>query len=43
MSISIQTNYASMVAENNLSVNSAFQTKTIQALTSGYRIYSLPG
>jgi flagellin len=40
MSISIQTNYASMVAANNLSVNSAFQTKTIEALTSGYRINS---
>ena len=40
MSITIQTNYASMVAENNLSLNSAFQTKTIESLTSGYRINS---
>jgi len=38
MSISIQTNYASLVAQDNLSTNNAFQTKTITALTSGYRI-----
>jgi flagellin len=38
MSISIQTNYASLVAQNNLSTTSQFQTKTIAALTSGYRI-----
>jgi flagellin len=38
MSISIQTNYSSLVAQNNLSTNTQFQTKTIQALTSGYRI-----
>lgn len=38
MSISIQTNYASLVAQDNLSTTSAFQTKTIAALTSGYRI-----
>lgn len=38
MSISIQTNVASMVAQDNLSTNSAFQQKTITALTSGYRI-----
>jgi len=36
--ISIQTNYASMVGEQNLGVNNSFQTKTIEALTSGYRI-----
>ena len=36
--ISIQTNYASLVGEQNLSVNNAFQTKTIESLTSGYRI-----
>ena len=36
--ISFQTNYASMVAADNLSTNQAFQTKTVQALTSGYRI-----
>jgi len=38
--ISIQTNYASMVGANNLDVNNTFQTKTIEALTSGYRINS---
>src|ERR1017187_9047817 len=38
--ISIQTNYASMVGEQNLAVNNTFQTKTIEALTSGYRINS---
>ena len=38
MSISIQTNYASMVSAQNMNVNENFQTKTIEALTSGYRI-----
>jgi flagellin len=38
MSISFQTNYASLVAQNNLNTNSNFQTQTIEALTSGYRI-----
>jgi len=38
--ISIQTNYASMVGANNLNVNNTFQTNTIEALTSGYRINS---
>ncbi|HVW07883.1 MAG TPA: flagellin [Bryobacteraceae bacterium] len=38
MSISFQTNYASLVAQNNLSTNTDFQTKTIEQLTSGYRI-----
>jgi flagellin len=38
--ISIQTNVNSLVAQQNLSVNSAFQSKTIQQLTSGYRINS---
>ena len=38
MSISIQTNVNSLVAQQNLSVNNAFQSKTIQQLTSGYRI-----
>ena len=38
MSISIQTNYASMVAAQNLNTNNAFQTQTIEALTSGYKI-----
>ena len=40
MSITFQTNVASMIAENNLSTNSAFQTQTITRLTSGYRINS---
>ncbi|MGC9947716.1 MAG: flagellin [Bryobacteraceae bacterium] len=38
--ISFVTNYASMVAENNLNTNNNFQTSTIEALTSGYRINS---
>jgi flagellin len=38
MSISFQTNYASLVAQNNLSTNTDFQTRTIEQLTSGYRI-----
>jgi flagellin len=38
MSISFQTNYASLVADNNLNIISANQTKTIEQLTSGYRI-----
>src|ERR1039457_1303501 len=36
--ISIQTNVNSLIAQQNLSVNSAFQSKTIAQLTSGYRI-----
>ena len=36
--ITFQTNYAAMVAENNLNINNNFQTQTIEALTSGYRI-----
>jgi flagellin len=36
--ISIQTNVNSLVAQQNLNVNSAFQSKTIAQLTSGYRI-----
>src|SRR5215469_328582 len=40
MSISIQTNVNALVAQQNLSVNSEFQSKTIQRLTSGYRINS---
>ncbi len=36
--ISIQTNVNSLIAQQNLSVNTAFQSKTIQQLTSGYRI-----
>ena len=38
--LSIQTNVNSLVAQQNLSVNSNFQSKTIQQLTSGYRINS---
>lgn len=36
--LSIQTNYDSLLAQQNLAVNSHFQSKTIQRLTSGYRI-----
>ena len=36
--ISLQTNTNSLVAQQNL--NRAFQSKTIQQLTSGYRINS---
>ncbi|HUP04088.1 MAG TPA: flagellin [Bryobacteraceae bacterium] len=38
--ISIQTNYAAMVGEMNLSKTNTFQTNTIEQLTSGYRINS---
>src|SRR5215467_9716736 len=38
MPLSIQTNVASLVAQENLRVNSDFQARTIQRLTSGYRI-----
>ncbi len=38
MSLSFQTNVTALVAENNLEVNSNFQSKTITELTSGYRI-----
>ncbi len=38
--ISLQTNVDSLTAQNNLNVNSKFQSKTIQQLTSGYRINS---
>ena len=40
MSLSIQTNVASLVAQNNIRVNSNFQSNTIQQLSSGYRINS---
>ncbi len=40
MPITFQTNYASLIAANNLNVISANQTKTIQQLTSGFRINS---
>jgi flagellin len=38
--ISLQTNINSLQAQQNLSVNNAFQSKTIQQLSSGYRINS---
>jgi flagellin len=38
--LSIQTNVASLVAQQNLNINNAFQSQTIQQLTSGYRINS---
>jgi flagellin len=38
MSISFQTNYAALVAQNNLTMNNVAQTSTIESLTSGYRI-----
>ncbi len=38
--LSIQTNVDSLTAQQNLQVNSAFQSKTINQLTSGYRINS---
>ena len=40
MSLSIQTNVTSLIAQQNLAVNSAFQNNTIEQLTSGYRINS---
>jgi flagellin len=40
MSFSIQTNVNSLIAQENLRVNSNFQSQTIQRLTSGYRINS---
>lgn len=38
--ISIQTNVDSLNAQNNLTTNRSLQSKTIQQLTSGYRINS---
>ena len=38
--ISIQTNTDSLIAQQNLNINHNFQSKTIQQLTSGYRINS---
>ena len=40
MSFTIQTNVSSLVAQENLRVNNEFQARTIQRLTSGYRINS---
>ena len=38
--ISFQTNIDSLIAQQNLNINSQFQSQTIQQLTSGYRINS---
>src|SRR5918996_1118632 len=38
MSLSIQTNVNSLMAQDNLRVNSDFQSRTIGRLTSGFRI-----
>ncbi len=40
MSFSIQTNVSSLVAQENLRVNNEFQNRTIERLTSGFRINS---
>src|SRR5882724_3233605 len=40
MSISIQTNVASLMAQENLNINQNFESRTIQRLTSGFRINS---
>ncbi|MEN6534012.1 MAG: flagellin [Bryobacteraceae bacterium] len=40
MSISLQTNVNSLVAQENLRVNNEFQSQTIERLTSGYKINS---
>ncbi|MBS1859983.1 MAG: flagellin, partial [Acidobacteria bacterium] len=40
MPFSIQTNVNSLIAQENLRVNTNFQNQTIQRLTSGYRINS---
>ena len=40
MSLDIQTNIASLIAQNNLNLNNGFMTQTITRLTSGYRINS---
>ena len=40
MSISIQTNVTSLMAQENLNVNQAFESQTIERLTSGYKINS---
>ena len=40
MALSVQTNIASLVGQENFRVNTDFQARTIQRLTSGYRINS---
>ncbi len=38
--LSVQTNVTSLIAQNNLRIDTNFQSQTIQELTSGYRINS---
>jgi flagellin len=40
MSLTVQTNIASLIAQTNLNINNEFMQQTIQRLTSGYRINS---
>src|SRR3954467_856363 len=40
MALSLQTNIASLFGQDNFRVNTDFQARTIQRLTSGYRINS---
>jgi len=40
MALSIQTNVSSLMAQENMRVNGDFQSRTIQRLTSGFRINS---
>jgi flagellin len=40
MSLTVQTNIASLIAQENLNLNNDFMTQTITRLTSGYRINS---
>ena len=40
MSLSIQTNVASLEAQNFIRINNSFQNNTIEQLSSGYRINS---
>ena len=40
MSLTVQTNIASLIAQNNLNVNDNFMQQTIERLSSGYRINS---
>jgi len=40
MSLTVQTNIASLIAQNNLNINNNFMTQTITQLSSGYKINS---
>jgi len=40
MGLTVQTNIASLIAQNNLNVNDNFMQQTIERLSSGYRINS---